>query len=194
MPAGETCFQGRGKNVAIDITNIRKMVFGVNYLGANGGKVVKELWNSRFSPEEAYLIQGSLQEGPKDVFLRFCEEYKRTNEKLGLKQYLIPYLISSHPGSRLEDAIELALFLKEYGFIPDQVQDFYPTPGTLATCMFYTETDPFTGEPVYVAKDMEEKKMQRALIHYNKPENRSTVIAALKNFTAEGKYPDGLWK
>ena len=106
MPAGETCFQGRGKNVAIDITNIQKMVFGVNYLGANGGKIVEELWNSRFGPEEAYLIQGSLQEGPKDVFLRFCEEYKRTNEKLGLKQYLIPYLISSHPGSRLEDAIE----------------------------------------------------------------------------------------
>lgn len=125
----------------------------------------------------------------KDVFLRFCEEYKRTNEKLGLKQYLIPYLISSHPGSRLEDAIELALFLKEYGFIPDQVQDFYPTPGTLATCMFYTETDPFTGEPVYVAKDMEEKKMQRALIHYNKPENRSTVIAALKKADREDLIP-----
>ncbi|MBR3706118.1 MAG: YgiQ family radical SAM protein [Firmicutes bacterium] len=116
----------------------------------------------------------------KDVFVRFCEEYKRTNEKLGMKQYLIPYLISSHPGSRLEDAIELALFLKQYGFIPDQVQDFYPTPGTLATCMFYTELDPFTGKPVYVAKDIEEKKMQRALIHYNKPENRNTVIAALK--------------
>jgi len=125
----------------------------------------------------------------KDVFLRFCVEYKRTNEKLGLKQYLIPYLISSHPGSRLEDAIELALFLKEYGFIPDQVQDFYPTPGTLATCMFYTETDPFTGEPVYVAKDMEEKKMQRALIHYNKPENRSTVIAALKKADREDLIP-----
>ncbi len=125
----------------------------------------------------------------KDVFLRFCEEYKRTNEKLGLKQYLIPYLISSHPGSRLEDAIELALFLKEYGFIPDQVQDFYPTPGTLATCMFYTESDPFTGEPVYVAKDMEEKKMQRALIHYNKPENRNTVIAALKKADREDLIP-----
>jgi uncharacterized radical SAM protein YgiQ len=116
----------------------------------------------------------------KDVFLRFCEEYKRTNEKLGLKQYLIPYLISSHPGSRLEDAIELALFLKKFGFIPDQVQDFYPTPATLSTCMYYTELDPFTMEPVYVAKDMEEKKMQRALMHYNKPENRSTVIKALQ--------------
>ena len=125
----------------------------------------------------------------KDVFVRFCEEYKQTNEKLGLKQYLIPYLISSHPGSRLEDAIELALFLKKFGFIPDQVQDFYPTPGTLATCMFYTEIDPFTGEQVYVAKNMEEKKMQRALIHYNKPENRSTVIAALKKADREDLIP-----
>ena len=97
-----------------------------------------------------------------------------------MKQYLIPYLISSHPGSTLDDAIERALFLKEYGFVPDQVQDFYPTPGTLATCMYYTELDPFTMQPVYVAKDMEEKKMQRALIHYNKRENAETVRKALK--------------
>lgn len=116
----------------------------------------------------------------KKVFMKFVDEYKKTNERLGLKQYLIPYLISSHPGSTLDDAIELALFLKDYGFVPDQVQDFYPTPGTLATCMYYTELDPFTGENVYVAKDMEEKKMQRALIHYNKPENRGYVIKALK--------------
>lgn len=116
----------------------------------------------------------------KKVFLEFAEKYKKINEELGLKQYLIPYLISSHPGSTLDDAIELALFLKKFGFVPDQVQDFYPTPATLATCMYYTELDPFTMKPVYVAKDMEEKKMQRALIHYNKPENRATVIKALK--------------
>ena len=116
----------------------------------------------------------------KKVFVDFAEKYRKMNQQLGLKQYLIPYLISSHPGSRLEDAIELALFLKEYGFIPDQVQDFYPTPATLSTCMYYTELDPFTMEPVYVAKDMEEKKMQRALIHYNKSENRDTVIRALQ--------------
>ena len=76
--------------------------------------------------------------------------------------------------------MELALFLKDYGFVPDQVQDFYPTPGTMATCMYYTGIDPMTMKPVYVAKDMEEKKMQRALMHYNKPENRGTVIKALK--------------
>ncbi len=116
----------------------------------------------------------------KKVFVEFAKKYRKINEELGLKQYLIPYLISSHPGSTLDDAIELALFLKEYGFVPDQVQDFYPTPATLATCMYYTELDPFTMKPVYVAKDMNEKKMQRALIHYNRPENRATVIRALK--------------
>lgn len=116
----------------------------------------------------------------KEVFIAFADKYRRINQQLGLRQYLIPYLISSHPGSTLDDAVELALFLKEYGFVPDQVQDFYPTPATLATCMYYTEMDPFTMEPVYIAKDLEEKKMQRALIHYHKPENRGIVMKALK--------------
>ena len=116
----------------------------------------------------------------KKVFLDFDKKYKAANKKLGKKQYLIPYLISSHPGSTLEDAVELAVFLKEYGFVPDQVQDFYPTPGTLSTCMYYAEIDPLTMKPVYVAKNMEEKRMQRALIHYNKKENRDLVMKALK--------------
>ena len=116
----------------------------------------------------------------KKVFLEFDKKYKAANRKLGKKQYLIPYLISSHPGSTLDDAVELAVFLKEYGFVPDQVQDFYPTPGTLSTCMYYTELDPLTMKPVYVAKNMEEKRMQRALIHYNKKENRDLVMKALK--------------
>lgn len=115
----------------------------------------------------------------KEVFTAFCKRYKETNQRLGLKQYLIPYLISSHPGSRLSDAVELALFLKETGFIPDQVQDFYPTPGTLATCMYYTEMDPFTGKAIYVPKSAEEKRMQRALLHFHKPENRKLVEKAL---------------
>ncbi|WP_312654001.1 YgiQ family radical SAM protein [Aminipila sp.] len=115
----------------------------------------------------------------KKVFEEFSSKYKKINEQLGLKQYLIPYLISSHPGSTLEDAIELALFLSDNGFVPDQVQDFYPTPGTLATCMYHTELDPLTMKKVYVAKSMEEKKMQRALIHFNKPENHGLVKAAL---------------
>ena len=114
------------------------------------------------------------------VFLEFDKKYKEANRRLGKKQYLIPYLISSHPGSTLKDAVELAVFLKKYGFVPDQVQDFYPTPGTLSTCMYYTELDPLTMKPVYVAKNMEEKRMQRALIHYNKKENRDLVMKALK--------------
>jgi uncharacterized radical SAM protein YgiQ len=115
----------------------------------------------------------------KEVFLEFSKKYKKANEKLGLKQYLIPYFISSHPGSTMDDAIELALFLKESGFVPDQVQDFYPTPGTLSTCMYYTGIDPFTGEGVYIPRDIEEKRMQRALMHFNKAENKERVRKAL---------------
>lgn len=125
-------------------------------------------------------VLAQMRKPAREVFQQFSKKYKEINEKLGKKQYLIPYLISSHPGSTLEDAIELALFLKDNHFIPDQVQDFYPTPGTLSTCIYYTEEDPFTGEPVHVAKDMEEKKMQRALIHFHKPENRKLVMAALE--------------
>ena len=124
-----------------------------------------------------------------DVFNRFAEAYRKENERLGKKQYLIPYLISSHPGSTLEDAVELALFLKEYGFVPDQVQDFYPTPGTLATAMYHTGLDPRTMEPVYVAKDLKEKQYQRALIHYHKPENHRLVQEALTAVGREDLIP-----
>lgn len=114
-----------------------------------------------------------------EVFDKFCKRYENTNRKLRKEQYMVPYFISSHPGSTLDDAIDLALYLKKTGFVPDQVQDFYPTPGTLSTCMYYAEMDPFTMEHIYVAKDLEEKKMQRALMHFNKKENRNTVIKAL---------------
>ncbi|HYE69349.1 MAG TPA: DUF3362 domain-containing protein, partial [Anaerovoracaceae bacterium] len=134
-------------------------------------------------------VLASMRKPSKEVFLDFSKKYKETNERLGLKQYLIPYFISSHPGSTLEDAVELALFLKKNGFVPDQVQDFYPTPGTLSTCMYYTESDPFTGERVYVPKDMEEKKMQRALMHFNKPENREIVKLALQKAKREDLIP-----
>ena len=135
----------------------------------------------KVAPEHiAPNVLKNMRKPSKEVFLAFDSKYKKMNEKLGMKQYLIPYLISSHPGSRMEDAVELAVFLKKYGFIPDQVQDFYPTPGTLATCMYYTELDPFNMKPVYVPKDMNEKKMQRALIHYHKHENVDFVTAALK--------------
>ena len=134
-------------------------------------------------------VLAKMRKPPKDVFVEFSKKYKEMNERLGLKQYLIPYFISSHPGSTLEDAVELALYLKNSGFVPDQVQDFYPTPGTLSTCMYYTELDPFTGERVYVPKDPEEKRMQRALMHFNKPENRETVIKALRKANREDLIP-----
>ncbi len=153
----------------------------------NCDKFMEELCNYHVSgtlkvaPEHiAPSVLKHMHKPSKEVFLKFCEKYKKTNEKLGKKQYLIPYLISSHPGSTLRDAAELAVFLKDYGFVPDQVQDFYPTPGTLATCMYYTELDPLTMKPVYVAKTLEEKKMQRALIHFHKPENRRLAETALK--------------
>lgn len=134
-------------------------------------------------------VLARMRKPSKEVFLSFSKRYRETNERLGLKQYLIPYFISSHPGSTLEDAVELALFLKETGFVPDQVQDFYPTPGTLSTCMYYAEMDPFTGEKVYVPKDLEEKRMQRALMHFNKPENGELVKRALQRVKREDLIP-----
>jgi uncharacterized radical SAM protein YgiQ len=125
----------------------------------------------------------------KENYMEFTKKYKQTNKRLGKKQYLIPYFISSHPGSTLNDAVELAVFLKNYGFVPDQVQDFYPTPGTLATCMYYTELNPLTMEKVYVPKNLEEKKMQRALIHFHKPENRKLAEAALKKAGRQDLIP-----
>lgn len=122
----------------------------------------------------------NMRKPAKEVFEQFSDRYRETNRRLGKKQYMVPYFISSHPGSSLKDAVELALYMQKTGFVPDQVQDFYPTPGTLATCMYYTERDPFTMEGIYVAKTEEEKKMQRALLHYNKKENRSLVKKALK--------------
>jgi len=113
------------------------------------------------------------------VFDAFASEYKAVNKRLGKRQYMVPYFISSHPGSTLDDAVDLALYMKKTGFVPDQVQDFYPTPGTLATCIYYTERDPFTGRPVYVAKDPKEKRMQRALLHFNKKKNEKLVRKAL---------------
>ena len=114
------------------------------------------------------------------VFDAFAAEYKKINRRLGLKQYMIPYFISSHPGSTLDDAVDLALYMKKTGFVPDQVQDFYPTPGTLSTCIYYTGKDPLTGRDVYVARDPEEKKLQRALLHFNKKKNENLVKQALK--------------
>ena len=114
------------------------------------------------------------------VYERFAKKFYEINEKIGKKQFLVPYLMSSHPGSELSDAIELALFLKKNHLRPQQVQDFYPTPGTISTTMFYTGIDPFTMKKIYVPKTPEEKAMQRALLQYTKPENYDIVEKALK--------------
>ncbi len=115
-----------------------------------------------------------------EVFKAFAKKYFRLTAKAGKEQYLVPYLMSSHPGSTLQDAVELALFLKKERMRPEQVQDFYPTPGTISTAMFYTELDPYTMQKVYVAKDPHEKALQRALLNYWVPEKKSLVVEALR--------------
>ncbi len=115
-----------------------------------------------------------------DVYEAFTKKYEKMNEMIGMKQFLVPYLMSSHPGSTLNDAIELALYLKKINHMPEQVQDFYPTPSTLSTCMYYTGLDPRTMEPVYVPKSPKEKQMQRALMQYKNPANYEIVVEALK--------------
>lgn len=142
----------------------------------------------------AYHVSGQLKVAPEHisdkvlkmmgkpgekVYNEFCDKYKKMNEKLNKEQYLVPYLISGHPGSDLNEAVKLAEYLHRHHINPEQVQEFYPTPGTLSTCMFYTEKDPRTMKPVYVAKNISEKKMQRALLQYKKPENYEIVKQAL---------------
>ncbi|MBQ4067074.1 MAG: YgiQ family radical SAM protein, partial [Clostridia bacterium] len=114
------------------------------------------------------------------VYDRFREKFFALSEREGLKQYLVPYLMSSHPGSRLSDAVELALYTKKIGLNPEQVQDYYPTPGTSSTVMFYTGIDPLTGKEVYCTTDYREKQLQRALLQYRRPENRNMVREALR--------------
>lgn len=114
------------------------------------------------------------------VYAEFIREYKKMNEKLGKEQYVVPYLMSSHPGSTLKEAVELAEYLRDLGYMPEQVQDFYPTPSTISTCMYYTGLDPRTMEKVYVPKSPHEKAMQRALIQYRNPKNYELVEEALR--------------
>ncbi|MBN2873762.1 MAG: YgiQ family radical SAM protein [Spirochaetales bacterium] len=142
-----------------------------------------------------YHVSGQLKVAPEHVSARvlalmgkprhevydgFARAWAKTNRELGLKQYLVPYFIASHPGSELVDAIELAEYLRDSGFVPDQVQDFYPTPGTLATAMYHSGLDPLSMQPVYVARGAKERAMQRALLQYSKPENRELVLEALR--------------
>lgn len=115
-----------------------------------------------------------------EVFEKFKKKYFELTAKAGLEQYLVPYLMSSHPGSTMKDAVKMALWLKKWGYSPEQVQDFYPTPGTISTVMYYTGIHPMTGKGVYVTTDYREKQLQRALLQYSKPENANLVREALK--------------
>ena len=141
-----------------------------------------------------YHISGQLKVAPEHVspivlekmgkpqrakYDRFIRQYEQLNKTLGKKQHIVPYFMSSHPGSDLDSAIELAEYIRDTGQMPEQVQDFYPTPGTLSTCMYYTGLDPRTMQKVYVAKDPHEKAMQRALIQYSYPRNYNLVLEAL---------------
>ena len=134
----------------------------------------------RVAPEHVSDHVLDLMGKPRNaVYERFVEKYKKLCAQMGLDQYVVPYLMSSHPGSRLEDAIALAEHVRDMGYMPEQVQDFYPTPSTISTVMYYTGLDPRTMEPVYVARDPHEKAMQRALIQYRDPKNYSLVHEAL---------------
>lgn len=115
----------------------------------------------------------------REVYDRFVNKYYRINNRIGKEQYLVPYLMSSHPGSDMKAAVELAEYVRDMGYNPEQIQDFYPTPGTLSTCMYYTGVDPRTMKPVYVPKSPEEKEMQRALIQYRNPKNYELIYKAL---------------
>ena len=114
------------------------------------------------------------------VYQAFVKKYKKINQEIHKEQYLVPYLMSSHPGSTMKEAIELAEYLRDLGYMPEQVQDFYPTPSTISTCMYYTGVDPRDMKPVYVPKNPHEKAMQRALIQYRNPKNYDLVLEALK--------------
>ena len=115
-----------------------------------------------------------------ETYLAFQKRFFKLTKEIGKEQYLVPYLMSSHPGSTLKDAVELALFIKKNHLHPEQVQDFYPTPGTISTCMFYTGLDPYTMKEVYVPRTSKEKAMQRALMQYFIPKNKPLVLEALK--------------
>ena len=148
-----------------------------------------------FSELVKYHISGQLKVAPEHcidsvldymgkphigVYEKFMEQYRRLNDRYSKEQYVVPYLMSSHPGSTLQDAVALAEYLNRRGRQPEQVQDFYPTPGTISTCMYYTGIDPMSMKKVYVAKTPHEKAMQRALLQWKRPDKRKLVIEALK--------------
>ncbi|WP_305767361.1 YgiQ family radical SAM protein [Candidatus Epulonipiscium viviparus] len=153
----------------------------------NSKKIIKEIADNhvsgqlRVAPE--HIAENTLRymrKPKKNIYERFVAEFNNASKDSNKKQYVVPYFMSSHPGTTLADAIELAIYFKKNGQNPEQVQDFYPTPSTLATCMFYTGLNPYTLETVYVPKSSKDKAMQRALLQFNKRENKALVYEALK--------------
>ena len=144
----------------------------------------------KVAPEHSQNRVLSYMGKPKiEVFQKFKDMFYKFTKEAGKEQYLVPYLISSHPGSTLEDAIGLSQFLKKNKITPEQVQDFYPTPGTVSTAMYYTETDIFSGKPIYVAKAYKEKNLQRALLQMYKAENRKFVTQTLREMGKSDLIP-----
>ena len=134
----------------------------------------------RVAPEHVSdTVLAAMGKPPRAVYDAFCGAFEEINRETGKKQFVVPYLMSSHPGSTLAEAIELAEYVRDMGFNPEQVQDFYPTPSTISTCMYYTGLDPLTMEPIYVPKTPHEKALQRALIQYRNPDNYDLVREAL---------------
>lgn len=151
------------------------------------GKFLEELCKNHISgqmkvaPEHvSNKVLRYMGKPPHNVYEGFAKQYEMINQKLGMKQFLVPYFISGHPGSTLDDAIELALYIKRLGYTPEQVQQFIPIPGTLSTCMYYTGFDPRDMRPLYVARTEKEQELQRALLQYSIPKNRALVEEALK--------------
>ncbi|MCI5585383.1 MAG: YgiQ family radical SAM protein [Lachnospiraceae bacterium] len=192
------------KNLTVDHTDYRDLlrklrkVPGVKKVFIRSGirfdYLMQDKDDSFFRELVQYHVSGQLKVAPEHisdavlcrmdkpankVYERFQKKYKQLNEQLGLKQFLVPYLMSSHPGSTLKEAVELAEYLRDLGYSPEQVQDFYPTPSTMSTVMYYTQLDPRDMKPVYVCKNPHEKAMQRALIQYRNPKNYELVKEAL---------------
>lgn len=135
----------------------------------------------KVAPEHCSANALNMMGKPKiEVFEGFKRKFYNLCGEAGLEQYLVPYLMSSHPGATMKDAVDMALWLKRWGYSPEQVQDFYPTPGTISTAMYYTGIHPMTGKPVYVTTDYREKQLQRALLQFSKPENANMVREALR--------------
>ena len=146
-------------------------------------QLVKDHVSGQMKVAPEHICPGVLNQmgkPPVEVYEAFREKYFKITKEIGKEQYLVPYLMSSHPGSTLKDAVALAEYLRDLGCMPEQVQDFYPTPSTISTAMYYTGLDPRTMKPVYVPTNPHEKAMQRALIQYRSPKNYALVKEALE--------------